>query len=81
MSYGKTPLGDSSVEDIINAAQNRTLYHARYEIAHVPNHTVWHDCTMHPNIGMEVDLVEILYSGISVLGPFAHCSISQKAHG
>ena len=35
VSYGKTPLGDSSVEDIISAAQNRTLYHARY--VHVPN--------------------------------------------
>ena len=30
VSYGKPPLGDSSVEDIIDAAQKGDLRHARY---------------------------------------------------
>ena len=30
VTYGRTPLGDTSVEDIIDAAQNKTLDHERY---------------------------------------------------
>ena len=30
VTYAQIPLGDTSVEDIINAAQNKTLYHERY---------------------------------------------------
>ena len=32
VSYGRTPLDDAAMEDIVNAAQDGTLHHARSEL-------------------------------------------------